>query len=71
MKKKDYAFANEIFEYCYRVNPNNYLVNFQLFDRSIKSDNKEDSFKYFNIVYEKLVKENNEKEANYYLLLLR
>lgn len=70
MKKKDYAFANEIFEYCYRVNPNNYLVNFQLFDRSIKSDNKEDSFKYFNIVYEKLVKENNEKEANYYLLLL-
>ena len=62
--------ANSIFDCCYKTDPNNFLVNYQLFYRSLFSKKTNIIYKYFRVVYPTLKNSGREKDANFYLLML-
>lgn len=67
---KKYRVANTIFDCCYSIEPNNFLVNYQLFYRSILQKRPDKIFQYFDVVYEHLKDSVRSKDVNYYLFLL-
>ena len=71
-KPSDPKAAFSIFNYVYTNNLENFEINLQLLYFEMKSydPSKGHVFKYFKVVYDTLVKENREYDANYYLLLI-
>lgn len=67
---KKYGVANNIFLCCYRAEPDNFDVNYQLFYNSLIRKDRENVFKHFDVVYKKIIEKKDEKNANYYLYLV-
>ena len=70
LKEKDYKTANRIFDCCYKMDPDNFIVNYQLFYRSLFTRKKSLVYKYFDVVYSYLEKTERKEDANLYLLLV-
>ena len=72
MEKRDYKAATSVFLCAYVNDYTNYNVNLQLLYNNATSQKpkKNHMFKHFDVVYEKLVKDGKEYDANYYLLLI-
>ncbi len=71
-KPSDPKAAFSIFNYVYTNHFENFEINLQLLYFEMKSYDPSIGhvFKYFKVVYDTLVKENREYDANYYLLLI-
>ena len=71
-KPSDPKAAFSIFNYVYTNHFENFEINLQLLYFEMKSYDPSEGhvFKYFKVVYDTLVKENREYDANYYLLLI-
>lgn len=67
--RKEYDRADVCFKRCYELNPNHFETCFQLFFKSIKAANYEESFQYFDILYQ-LHGTYCQNDYNYYLYLL-
>lgn len=70
LEQKRYSDANSIFICCYKTDPTNFNANFQLFYRSLIQKKKENIFKHFDVVYNYLIENEYESDANYYLYLI-
>ena len=70
LKEKDYKTANRIFDCCYKMDPNNFIVNYQLFYKSLFTRKKSLVYKHFDVVYSYLEKTERKADANLYLLLV-
>ena len=71
-KPSDPKAAFSIFNYVYTNHFENFEINLQLLYFEMKSYDPSEGhvFKYFKVVYDTLVKENRDYDANYYLLLI-
>ena len=71
-KPSDPKAAFSIFNYVYTNHFENFEINLQLLYLEMKkySPNIGDVFKYFKVVYDKLVEEKKKYDANFYLLLI-
>ena len=70
LQEKQYQIANRIFDCCYKTEPDNFVVNYQLFYRSLFSRKKREIYKHLNVVYSYLEKTERKQDANFYLLLV-
>lgn len=70
IKEKDYQAANNIFDCCYKIDPEDFLVNYQLFYRALFNERREQIFKHFSVVYSYLKESERYSDANFYLLLV-
>ena len=55
LKEKDYKTANRIFDCCYKMDPNNFIVNYQLFLTSLEQKKRSHIFKHFDFVCKNLI----------------
>ena len=69
LKAKDKDNSKLVFDYCYKLEPENYVVNLQQLYNCILLRKNEDVFKYFKFVYDYLKNNNREKDA-YYILFM-
>ena len=69
LKSKDKDNSKLVFDYCYKLEPENYVVNLQQLYNCILLRKNEDVFKYFKFVYDYLKNNNREKDA-YYILFM-
>ncbi len=69
LAKKEYDRANDCFKKCYELDPNHLKTCFSLFFKSIKDANYEESFQYFDTLYQSQEKQ-YQNDYNYYLYLL-
>ena len=70
IKEKDYLTANNIFDCCYKIDPEDFLVNYQLFYRALFTERRDQVFQHFSVVYSYLKESERYKDANFYLLLV-
>jgi len=70
LKDKEYQAANMIFDCCYELDHDDFLVNYQLFYRALFSERREQVFKHFNVVYSYLYDTERKSDVNFYLLLV-
>lgn len=70
IETKDTKGANSVFNCAYVNNFNNYVVNYQLFYRSLIEKKRARVLKHFQVVRDNLIKEGRKYDANYYLFLL-
>lgn len=70
IEMKDTKGANSVFNCAYVNNFDNFVVNYQLFYRSLIEKKRARVLKHFEVVRDNLIKEGREYDANYYLFLL-
>ena len=70
LAEERFRTANTIFDCCYSVEPDNFLVNYQLFYKSLIKKVPKDIFKHFDIVYNHLKDSIRKNDVTYYLFLL-
>ena len=69
LEAKDKVNSKLLFDYCYKIDPNNYDVNVSQLYASVLLGKNEEVFKYFTFIYNYLKNNNREKDAYYYLFL--
>ena len=71
-EQRNYKAATSVFLCAYVNDYENFNVNFQLLYNAVTDPKPKKSrvFKHFDVVYEKLVEEGKEYDANYYLFLI-
>ena len=72
IEKDKYKDASSIFNCAYSLDYSNYNINLQLlyFTLNSQKPKKGRIYKYFDVVYDKLVEDGKEYDANYYLFLI-